>query len=285
VHKGYGFISFVNKVDAESAIGQMNGQWLGTRKIRTNWATRKVQPGGVDGGLAEGTPNSGINSSGNRFGSQKYGNKLDYNEVWGRASDTNTTVYCGGINPISEDIIRSTFNLYGQIIGIHSFPDRGYAFIRFTTKEAACNAICGVHGTDINGNIAKCSWGKENIDISGNSTHTGLSNVPSSPYSNASNPSMVTSIQNNNPWNTSSQTATQNSASAWANYQWPAGYHQSSMNYWQGYPTNAAAYQNAIAMQGWGVMPTTNAAGVANGANAQYAASMAQYQQNSNGKS
>jgi RNA recognition motif-containing protein len=45
-HKGYGFISFVNKVDAETAIASMNGQWLGTRKIRTNWATRKVQPGG-----------------------------------------------------------------------------------------------------------------------------------------------------------------------------------------------------------------------------------------------
>lgn len=48
VHKGYGFISFVNKADAETAIQQMNGQWLGTRKIRTNWATRKVQPGGAE---------------------------------------------------------------------------------------------------------------------------------------------------------------------------------------------------------------------------------------------
>ena len=46
VHKGYGFVSYVNKVDAEAAITQMNGQWIGTRKIRTNWATRKVQPGG-----------------------------------------------------------------------------------------------------------------------------------------------------------------------------------------------------------------------------------------------
>lgn len=27
--------------DAETAITSMNGQWLGTRKIRTNWATRK----------------------------------------------------------------------------------------------------------------------------------------------------------------------------------------------------------------------------------------------------
>lgn len=27
--------------EAESAITAMNGQWLGSRSIRTNWATRK----------------------------------------------------------------------------------------------------------------------------------------------------------------------------------------------------------------------------------------------------
>lgn len=30
--------------DAESAIGAMNGQWIGSRAIRTNWATRKPNP-------------------------------------------------------------------------------------------------------------------------------------------------------------------------------------------------------------------------------------------------
>lgn len=114
VHKGYGFISFVNKVDAEAAIAQMNGQWLGTRKIRTNWATRKVQPGGSAGEMQS-----------SMGGGNKYANKLDYNEVWSRSSDTNTTVYCGGLNNISEDVLRNTFGIYGQIIGIHPFPDRG----------------------------------------------------------------------------------------------------------------------------------------------------------------
>jgi nucleolysin TIA-1/TIAR len=291
VHKGYGFVSFVNKVDAESAIAQMNGQWLGNRKIRTNWATRKVQPGGIDGGLSEGNTNSGGVSGGNRGTSQKYGNKLDYNEVWVRASDTNATVYCGGINPISEDIIRSTFSLYGQIIGIHSFPDRGYAFIRFMTKEAACNAICGVHGMDVNGSIAKCSWGKENIDISGNSTHTGLSNIASSHYSNANtaNPALVSNMpSNNNPWAAAaaaSSVAPQNSASAWAaaSYQWPTGYPQNTMNYWQAYPADAAAYQNAMAMQGWGIMSAASNGNTAPVATPQYN-SMGQYQQNTNGK-
>ena len=39
--KGYGFVSFMKKVEAENAIALMNGQWLGSLSIRTNWATRK----------------------------------------------------------------------------------------------------------------------------------------------------------------------------------------------------------------------------------------------------
>jgi hypothetical protein len=294
VHKGYGFVSFANKVEAESAITQMNGQWLGTRKIRTNWATRKIQPGGLDGSAPTGAPQS------------KYVNKLDYNEVWARASDTNTTVYCGGVNAVTDEQVRQTFGLYGQIIGIHAFPDRGYAFVRFTTKEAACNAICGVHGMEINGGIAKCSWGKENIEITGSQTHTGTGNLMTaqSLYANpaatsgalgaaglqgVSSLAAAAQLGASNPWGSTAaaNTAAQNS-SAWtaANYQWAAtaaaGYPQ---NYWQGY----AGYQNAAMMQGWGVMPTAaaTATGQANAAQnaAQYAAALSQYQQSANGKS
>lgn len=287
VHKGYGFISFVNKVDAESAIAAMNGQWLGTRKIRTNWATRKVQPGGQETMQSVAAPSS-----------SKYSNKLDYNEVWNRSSDTNTTVYCGGLTNISDDLIRNTFSMYGQIIGIHPFPDRGYAFVRFATKEAACNAICGVHGMEINGGVAKCSWGKENIDMTGGGGGGGQSasslGMGSSLYGNANNSSLATAaalaaVQNsgslpnqlgagaNNPWNSAGNTQNNNWAAAAANYQWPAGYPQNTMNYWQGYP----GYQNAM-MQGWGVMPAATAAGN-NGTNAQY--QLGQYQQGTNGKS
>ena len=35
--KGYGFVSFPKRDEAERAIEQMNGQWLGRRTIRTNW--------------------------------------------------------------------------------------------------------------------------------------------------------------------------------------------------------------------------------------------------------
>jgi len=271
VHKGYGFISFVNKSDAETAIGAMNGQWLGTRKIRTNWATRKVQPGGEQT----------LGGGGGQGGGQKYSHKLDYNEVWNRSSDTNTTVYCGGINNLTDDVVRSTFGVYGQITGIHPFPDRGYSFVRFGTKEAACNAICGVHGMEVNGGIAKCSWGKENIDINAGSGHGSMGGGQ---YGSGSGNGAA--LHNISSLPATASLGTPNSNWAAANYQWAAGaaagYPQNAaMNQWYqqaGY--SSQAYQNAMMQQqGWGVMP---AATGTTGANAQY--QMGQYQQGANGK-
>ncbi|EAW99825.1 TIA1 cytotoxic granule-associated RNA binding protein, isoform CRA_c, partial [Homo sapiens] len=74
--KGYGFVSFFNKWDAENAIQQMGGQWLGGRQIRTNWATRKPP-----------APKSTYESN---------TKQLSYDEVVNQSSPSNCTVYCGG---------------------------------------------------------------------------------------------------------------------------------------------------------------------------------------------
>ncbi|KAJ8673726.1 hypothetical protein QAD02_004988 [Eretmocerus hayati] len=146
--KGYAFVSFVKKSDAEAAIAAMNGQWLGSRSIRTNWSTRKPPPPRTD------RPR---NSS----------NKPNYDEVYNQSSPTNCTVYCGGfVNGISEDLISRTFSPFGNIQDIRVFKDKGYAFIKFTTKEAATHAIEKTHMTEVNGCIVKCFWGKENGDPS-----------------------------------------------------------------------------------------------------------------------
>ncbi|VDP53886.1 unnamed protein product [Schistosoma margrebowiei] len=39
--KGYGFVAYATRQEAERAIRIMNGQIIGTRAIRTNWAVRK----------------------------------------------------------------------------------------------------------------------------------------------------------------------------------------------------------------------------------------------------
>ncbi|KVI12234.1 hypothetical protein Ccrd_009379 [Cynara cardunculus var. scolymus] len=38
--RGFGFVSFRNQQDAQSAINDLNGKWLGSRQIRCNWAAK-----------------------------------------------------------------------------------------------------------------------------------------------------------------------------------------------------------------------------------------------------
>ncbi|KAI5740117.1 hypothetical protein M8J76_000636 [Diaphorina citri] len=147
--KGYGFVSFVKKAEAESAITAMNGQWLGSRSIRTNWATRKPPA---------------LKTEANT-------KPLTFDEVYNQSSPNNCTVYCGGLtNMLSEELMQKTFQPFGSIQEIRVFKDKGYAFVRFATKESATHAIVAVHNTDINGQPVKCSWGKETGDPNGSTT-------------------------------------------------------------------------------------------------------------------
>lgn len=140
--KGYAFVSFVKKGDAESAIQAMNGQWLGSRAIRTNWSTRK--------------PPTTTNKGGSKT--------ADYEEIYNKTSPTNTTVYCGGFPPnvLVDEMIYKHFGQFGQIQDIRVFKDKGYAFVKFTSKEAAARAIESTNNSDVYGHPVKCFWGKEN---------------------------------------------------------------------------------------------------------------------------
>jgi len=144
--KGYGFCSFVRKIDAQTGIEQMNGQWLGSRSIRTNWATRK--PPSVTGGGGGG---GGL------------GRPLDYDEMFNQSSPSNCTVYVGGVTTGDENALRRAFNPFGRIMEVRYFKDKGYAFVRYDNKESACNAIVALHATDVGGQNIKCSWGKEGV--------------------------------------------------------------------------------------------------------------------------
>ncbi|OAF66236.1 Nucleolysin TIAR [Intoshia linei] len=138
--KGYGFVTFIHKSDAEKAIVEMNGQWLGSKSIKTNWATGKVP----------------VNYS------QSLVPKQEYSSVYGKASENNTTVYVGGLNAnTTEDHVKQSFAKYGTITDIRVFRDRGYAFCKYDKKADACTAIVEGNGNTVNGMVVKCSWGKE----------------------------------------------------------------------------------------------------------------------------
>lgn len=160
--KGYGFVSFFRKEDAENAISKMNGQKVGSRPIRTNWAVRKPATTSQKDKAAT--------------------KQLTYEEVYCQTSSTNCTVYCGGItNGLSEELLHDAFNSFGTIQEIRAFKDKGYAFIRFCSKSTAAQAIVSMNGAEINGYTIKCSWGKEtpsSSDSPNSSIQTTLSFLP-----------------------------------------------------------------------------------------------------------
>lgn len=162
--KGYAFVSFVKKAEAENAIQAMNGQWIGSRSIRTNWSTRKLPPpressksGGQGGGMGG---MGGGGGAGNGIKNQRH----TFEEVYNQSSPTNTTVYCGGFPPnvISDELMHKHFMQFGPIQDVRVFKDKGFAFIKFVSKEAAARAIEHTHNSEVHGNHVKCFWGKEN---------------------------------------------------------------------------------------------------------------------------
>jgi len=131
--RGYGFVAFRSKEDAQRALTEMNGEWLGNRAIRCNWANQKTEQQNVD-----------------------------LSTVLNQTSPTNTTVYVGNLSmEVTDQMLRAIFGDFGAIEEIRVQRDKGFAFLRYTEHDSAAKAILGCHGKVIGQRAVKCSWGKE----------------------------------------------------------------------------------------------------------------------------
>lgn len=150
----------------------MNGEWLGSRAIRVNWANQKTQTGGsrslggggggggvggvgvVGGGLPGGPPGPG-----GAFGASA---PLTFEQVAAQTPDYNTTVYVGNLIPYTTqaDLIP-LFQNYGFITEIRMQADRGFAFVKLDSHANAALAIATLQNHLIHGRPIKCSWGKD----------------------------------------------------------------------------------------------------------------------------
>jgi nucleolysin TIA-1/TIAR len=180
--RGYGFLAFRDKTDAEQAIATMNGEWLGSRAIRVNWANQKTQ-GAAAGAVASPRPGGGgtapapINFQ---------GGPLSYESVVQQTPSYNSTVYVGNLVPYctQADLIP-LFQSIGYLSEIRMQADRGFAFVKLDTHEHAAMAIVQLQGQMVHGRPIKCSWGKDRAD--GGTTQPGgpmSPTTPQSPYAN-----------------------------------------------------------------------------------------------------
>lgn len=171
--RGFGFVMFKEKSDAQKAITEMNGKPLLTRNMRLNWAhpnthanTRKPTPPPAP---------------------------LDYNEVLMASPPTNVTVYVGNLSPdVTAATLQELFAPYGDIAEVRDHADslranpngeqthRGYGFILFKNHESAARAIVALNGKTLNGKQLKCSWGNEKRPLQ-NTTGALLPGFPYGP--------------------------------------------------------------------------------------------------------
>ncbi|KAJ3736989.1 hypothetical protein DFJ43DRAFT_391420 [Lentinula guzmanii] len=177
--RGYGFLAFRDKTDAEQAIATMNGEWLGSRAIRVNWANQKTQGSPPmssspqrPGGASLGTAPAPINFQ---------GGPLSYESVVQQTPAYNTTVYVGNLVPYctQADLIP-LFQSIGYLSEIRMQADRGFAFVKLDTHEHAAMAIVQLQGQMVHGRSIKCSWGKDRAD--------GAAPAPISPTAGAAAP-------------------------------------------------------------------------------------------------
>jgi nucleolysin TIA-1/TIAR len=179
--RGYGFLAFRDKTDAEQAIATMNGEWLGSRAIRVNWANQKTQ-GGLPAppsrpGASVGTAPAPINFQ---------GGPISYDSVVQQTPSYNSTVYVGNLVPYctQADLIP-LFQSIGYLSEIRMQADRGFAFVKLDTHEHAAMAIVQLQGQMVHGRPIKCSWGKDRAD--GTTAQPGVPlspTTPAAPYGN-----------------------------------------------------------------------------------------------------
>lgn len=158
--RGYGFVAFRDRGEAEKALSSMDGEWLGSRAIRCNWANQKGQPSFsqqqamAQMGLTPTTPYG--HHTFPTQGAQSYEMVVQQTPQW------QTTCYVGNLTPYTtQNDLVPLFQNFGYVTETRFHSDRGFAFVKMDSHENAANAICNLSGYQVNGRPLKCSWGKD----------------------------------------------------------------------------------------------------------------------------
>ncbi|KDP33409.1 hypothetical protein JCGZ_06980 [Jatropha curcas] len=155
--KGYGFVSFRNQQDAQSAINDLTGKWLGNRQIRCNWAT-KGSASNEDKQIGD-NQNAVVLTNGSSEGCQE-----NANEDAPENNPAYTTVYVGNLShEVTQAELHCQFHALGAgvIEEVRVQRDKGFGFVRYNAHEEAASAIQMANGKLVRGKPMKCSWGSK----------------------------------------------------------------------------------------------------------------------------
>lgn len=154
--RGYGFVAYRDRNLAEKALSSMNGEWLGSRAIRCNWANQKGQP---SVGQQQAISQMGITPT-TQYGHHQFptDGAQSFDMIYQQTPESQCTTYVGNLTPYTtqQDLVP-LFQNFGLVVEARFQSDRGFAFIKMETHQAAAQAICQLNGYNVNGRPLKCS--------------------------------------------------------------------------------------------------------------------------------
>lgn len=159
--RGYGFVAFRDPAESEKALNGMNGEFLGSRAIRVNYANQKGQPSVSQQQAMSSMGMTAYQPQQQAFG----GNPMQtVQQVAAQAGPQQTNVYVGNLTPYTShgDIVQ-LFAMYGTVLEARLQTDRGFAFVKMDTHENAANVIVQLNGYQINGRPLKCGVSKQSL--------------------------------------------------------------------------------------------------------------------------
>ncbi|KAK4756867.1 hypothetical protein SAY87_006994 [Trapa incisa] len=155
--RGFGFVSFRNQQDAQTAINDMNGKWLGTRQIRCNWAVKGANASD-DKQSSDAKSVVELTSATSDDGQERATDDAPENNPLCR------TVYVGNLAPeVNLAELHRHFHALGAgvIEDVRVQRDKGFGFVRYSTHGEAALAIQMGSARILCGKPIKCSWGNK----------------------------------------------------------------------------------------------------------------------------
>lgn len=136
--RGYGFVRFLNQIEQQDAVIEMNGVICSDRPMRVSFATPK-------------------------------NNQARYLQLALQApalvqqptDPSNTTVFVGGLSsPVTEEELQYIFSSFGEVSYVKIPPGKGCGFIQYVHRSSAEQAIERMNGFAIGTSRIRLSWGR-----------------------------------------------------------------------------------------------------------------------------
>jgi len=137
---GYGFATFASQDDAQTCIVDMNETEVPSfpGSIKVNWASQK--PGARNPAFMR---------------------KSDFDSVYKATGPNNRTIYLGNISPEIYSEVLETIRKTANPIDEKVSAEKGYGFLTFDSKDAACRVITNLTGKSFDNKVINVNWSNE----------------------------------------------------------------------------------------------------------------------------